>query len=394
MSTAAVAPVMDLAQWVEGTEHQRRDFALRLRRVCHEIGFFQLVNHEIDEDFMRKVTGMTRAIFKLPTEVKQSIAKEKSPQFRGWEALGTERTNGRVDFREQVDTWSDCEPVSEDPEHPDYYQLYGPSQYFSDDVLPGYKALTREWMERCRRTGDILLTAMAAALELPEDHFVNMFGPLDRRMNLTKFIHYPGSKTGQHGVNAHKDTAFVTLLYPQGPGLEIQQQNTGKWLPVETVPGAFVVNLGEMLQSITGQYFVATPHRVRTTRERYACAYFHGAHLDLDLRTQLPLAKHFLDAVSASDFHRNAKFMALKEETDAGVDDMGSSHVPKTFGEQLWNYFTRAYPGIVAKHYGGAAGGGSAADAAGAKRQQVLDVVEGGDARHGSGHAGGRRARL
>jgi hypothetical protein len=68
-----------------------------------------------------------------------------------------------------------------------------------------------------------------------------------------RYIHYPGSPTGQHGVNAHKDTGLVTLLLPDGPGLEIQLQVTGEWVPVETIPGAFVVNLGEILQSLTGQ---------------------------------------------------------------------------------------------------------------------------------------------
>ena len=120
---------------------------------------------------------------------------------------------------------------------------------------------------------------------------------------------------------------------------------------MEVVPGAFVVNLGEILQSITGQYFVATPHRVVTARERYACAYFHGASLDYDLHQRLPLPARFAEAVAASPFHRNARFMARKDETEAGVGDMGSAHIPVNYGEQLWNYFSRAYPGIVDSFY-------------------------------------------
>ena len=44
--------------------------------------------------------------------------------------------------------------------------------------------------------------------------------------------------------------------------------------------------------------------------------------------------------------------MARKEETDAGVGDMASYYRPATYGEQLWNYFARSYPEIVAHHYG------------------------------------------
>ena len=43
--------------------------------------------------------------------------------------------------------------------------------------------------------------------------------------------------------------------------------------------------------------------------------------------------------------------MAKKEETEAGVGDMESDHVAHTYGEMLWNYFSRAYPDIVARHY-------------------------------------------
>ena len=170
-------------------------------------------------------------------------------------------------------------------------------------------------------------------------------------MSLIKWIHYPGSDEGQHGVNAHKDAAFLTLLMPDGPGLEIQLLD-GSWSAVEAVEGAFVVNLGEALQSLTGHYFVATPHRVVTSRERYSCGYFHGSSLTYRLDQPLELDRRFVERVQASPFHSNARFMARKEETDAGVGDMASEHVAQTYGEMLWNYFSRAYPAIVERHYG------------------------------------------
>ncbi len=43
--------------------------------------------------------------------------------------------------------------------------------------------------------------------------------------------------------------------------------------------------------------------------------------------------------------------MARKEETEAGVGDMQSRYRATVYGEQLWNYFARSYPGIMAAHY-------------------------------------------
>lgn len=343
-------PVIDFAKWRDGTPAERRAFASHLGDVCHRVGFFHLVGHGMDSAFHQRIKDTMYAMFRLPRIEKEAISKVRSPHFRGWEPLGTELTNGRVDYREQVDTWSDCQPMPDDPERP-YQRLYGPSQYFSDMVLPGYKALMQEWFALGKVVADDLLEAMAMSLDLPGDYFFRTFGDEDKRMNLTKWIHYPGNDEGKHGVNAHKDAAFLTLLLPDGPGLEIQLL-TGEWIAVESVPGAFVVNLGEILQSITGQYFVATPHRVVTTRERYSCAYFHGPTLDYPLSPPIKLNPRFVEAVAASPFHRNARFMARKEETEAGVQDMGSQRGSATYGEMLWNYFSRAYPTIVQDFYG------------------------------------------
>jgi hypothetical protein len=92
---------------------------------------------------------------------------------------------------------------------------------------------------------------------------------------------------------------------------------------------------------------------VVTASERYSCAYFHGTSLDFPVNRRLPLAPRFAAAVAASQYHREARFMAKRDETAEGVGDMASNHVPATYGEQLWNYFSRAYPTIVDGFYGG-----------------------------------------
>ena len=172
----------------------------------------------------------------------------------------------------------------------------------------------------------------------------------DEPMSLVKLIHYPPTPANSAGVNAHHDTGFLTVLAPGvTPGLEVENAD-GKWIAVPQIPGALVINLGEMLQAMTCNYFVATPHRVITREERYSVGYFHGPNLDTEL-TPLPLSEALLKAVETSPRHKKAGFMALKEETEAGVSDMASSHKPEVYGEQVWNYFVRSYPDVVKLHY-------------------------------------------
>ena len=151
------------------------------------------------------------------------------------------------------------------------------------------------------------LAILSTGLGLPADHLSDYFG--DEPMSLTKLISYPPTPAGQAGVNAHHDTGFLTVLAAgTTPGLQVENTN-GAWIDVPLVPDSFVINLGEMLQAITGNYFVATPHRVITSEPRLSAGYFHGPSLDTRL-DPLPLDGRFADAVAASPRHRSAGFMA------------------------------------------------------------------------------------
>jgi isopenicillin N synthase-like dioxygenase len=104
-----------------------------------------------------------------------------------------------------------------------------------------------------------------------------------------------------------------------------------------------------MLQSMTGNYFVATTHRVIASAERYSSGYFHGPELATPL-VPLPLDDRFAAAVAASPHHREAGFMARRDELLRGQH--GTTSTPAdTYGQQLWNYFTRSYPELVRQHH-------------------------------------------
>ena len=111
-----------------------------------------------------------------------------------------------------------------------------------------------------------------------------------------------------------------------------------------------MINTGEMLQELTGNYVVAATHRVITGEPRFSAAYFHGPDLRTEL-TPLPLAERFRAAVAASPRHANAGFMARRNELEAGVEGIASRQGAGVYGQQLWNYYCRSYPDNVATHY-------------------------------------------
>src|SRR4029077_18835614 len=101
--------------------------------------------------------------------------------------------------------------------------------------------------------------------------------------------------------------------------------------------------LGEMLQAMTGNYVVATTHRVIATEERYSSGYFHGPDLRARL-DPLPLAPAVSAAVAASPRHAGAGFMAKRDELVAGRGGIASTPAG-VYGEQVWDYYRRSCHG-------------------------------------------------
>lgn len=338
-------PEVDLRRW-DGSSDDRASLAADVRAICHEIGFFQLVGHGVPADFLARYFDALRRFFALPDDVKAQIDKRRSPHFRGWERVGAELTDNRVDHREQLDVSTEhpARPVGVEPP---YLRLDGPNQWLPEASLPGFRALVDEWFAQLGGVAERLMEVLSVGLGLPPSHLHAVFG--ERPLSFAKLIHYPPTPPGEAGVNAHHDAGFLTLLMQHGVGgLQVLNPD-GDWIDVPPRDDAFVVNLGEMLQRMTGNYFVATTHRVIASEERYSSAYFHGP----DLRTELaplPLDLQYAAAVEASPRHREAGFMAKRDELLAGASGTSSASAD-TYGQQLWNYYLRSYPDNVRAHY-------------------------------------------
>ena len=343
-------PIIDLEPWRGGDGPQRYELCRQLREVCHEVGFFYVINHGMPQAVSDAYLATVRDFFALPASIKADIDKQGSPQFRGWEQLGSELTNNEIDYREQIDIGVERAAIS-DPD-PYYMALVGPNQWPPEAALPGFRKTVVDYFSRLSALSRQILRMMSVALDLDELYIEQLFG--ENPSPYLKLIRYPKTLERGQGVGVHKDSGFLTLLLQdENPGLEAQA-NDDSWHPVDPVPGSLVVNTGELLQLVTQNYFIATPHRVinRAGSERYSSAFFYSPDLNTILEP-LPLSSELVDRVRASARHRSEGLMASRSEMAAGIGAMASRDRPGVFGDKYWQRWVRSYPDIARKFYPG-----------------------------------------
>lgn len=155
--------------------------------------------------------------------------------------------------------------------------------------------------------GDRFLRLVAEALSLPPATFLPFLSDQHR----LKLVRYPGIDADGpeetepiQGVGPHKDSSgwwtFLLQASPPGVGGLQALNRRGEWIDVPSVPGTFVVNIGQAFEVVTHGVCPATTHRVvrrpgRERREdRYSVPFFQGVRLDLTKGEALGgLREHF-----------------------------------------------------------------------------------------------------
>jgi gibberellin 3beta-dioxygenase len=81
------------------------------------------------------------------------------------------------------------------------------------------------------------------------------------------------------GLIAHTDSGFFTfVLQSLVPGLQLFRHDPDRWVAVPAVPGALVVNVGDLFQILTNGRFHSVYHRAVVNRDldRISLGYFLG----------------------------------------------------------------------------------------------------------------------
>ena len=320
-------PILDLSR-LDADAETAAAFRDDLRAATHDVGFFYLTGTGVTPELEKRLHQAAKDFFALPEEDKLAIENVKSPHFRGYTRIGGERTQGAVDWREQIDIGPEREAVDGGP---GYNRLIGPNLW--PDAQPELRDVVAEWHEHLSGVARKLLRAWALALGAEETYFEQNFGDPS---TLIKIVRYPGTHEPepQQGVGAHKDSGVLTLLWVEPGKGGLQVERDGAWVDAPPVDGAFVVNIGELLEYATDGYLKATNHRVVSPQapdERISIPFFFNPALD----ARLPLID--LPAELAAQAR--------------GVTKDPSNPIHALYGENALKSRLRAHPDVAAIHH-------------------------------------------
>lgn len=274
-------PVLDIS----GFDGRPGEFTRAVGRGYREFGFVGFVGHGLDDAVIRDAYAAFRKFFALPEATKQQYHLPGQGGARGYTGFGVEQAKDNTvpDLKE---FWHVGREVAGGNSFPDaLLPNVWPSEVpeFREAALALYNALDG--------MGRRVLSAIALDLDLPADWFDDK---VNQGNSILRPIHYPPieqAAEGQVRAARHEDINVITLLIgSEQDGLEILTRD-GRWIPVSTIPGTVVVNIGDMLQRLTNHVLPSTTHRVvnppgaAAKTSRYSIPFFLHFNPDFEIRT-------------------------------------------------------------------------------------------------------------
>jgi len=261
-------PLIDISPFLADSQSGRRQVARAVADACEDIGFFAITGHGVSAEITNRLRRLSHEFFELPEDEKARAIHPVPGTPRGHrvfagEALG--KTMGRdapADFKEfyhfSRDHWPDD----------DYHCGAEGQQYFIPNLWPdhpaGFADAAMAYYRETEKLSFVMMRIAALALDLPEEFFQDK---INEHVTAMRINHYPakapGAAAGQIRAGEHTDYGMFTLLMgEQGSGgLEVRTRS-GDWIPVETRPDIFVLNVGDLLMRWTNDTWISNLHRV------------------------------------------------------------------------------------------------------------------------------------
>ncbi|KAL6344203.1 hypothetical protein AAG906_035428 [Vitis piasezkii] len=214
----------------------------KVRNACEIWGIFQIVNHGILKSVLEEMIKGIRRFNEQDTEVKKEFYTRDSSKK-------VKFVSNSDLFQAPAATWKDSFSCIIAPNPPD-----------PTDMPAVCRDIIMEYSKQVKMLANTLFELVAEALGLNSNHLKDM----ECAEGLFLVSHYyPACPEPEltMGTKTHTDPTFLTvLLQDQVGGLQVLHEK--QWVNVNPVPGALVINTGDLLQLVSNDMFRSAKHRV------------------------------------------------------------------------------------------------------------------------------------
>ncbi len=264
------------------------------------VGFGYVVDHPVDASLQAEVFNMSRRFHELPEHTKRAI--EINRFHRGYVpfATSTDRTStlGEAKKPNRSESFLMLHELPEDhPDVRDGIYLAGPNQW--PEIPSGFQQVITAYNDAMVTFARQLMSAIDAVLNIGGG-ITHWF---DQPTTWLRLLHYPPqdpqAPEDEFGSAPHTDFGAITLLAQDDVGGLSVSTPAGDWADVPPMPGAFVMNVGDVLHRWSGGRLISTPHKVtnRSGKERYSIPFFFDPSMRAPLDLEAPSAETFGDYV-------------------------------------------------------------------------------------------------
>jgi len=258
-------PLIDLSLFLASRD--RATAVAQVQRALEEVGFLMISGHGVPDELIARVNRASLDFFDRPDEDKMRFVPTV-PGSRGYNAMRG-RTVGvaqNKNLRPSLQESFAVGPVDIRPEPPAGVKKVGRdvAPNIWPDAPTDFEPAMRDYYRAMDRLYLSLMRLLAIALELPEIYFDDK---VNRHASLLRLTHYPALDVepmpGEERAGAHTDIGALTILHIDDTPNSLQVKlRSGEWIFVNREPGAFIINIGDMMMRWTNDKWISNTHRV------------------------------------------------------------------------------------------------------------------------------------
>lgn len=214
----------------------------QVRCASTTLGFFQIINHSVPVSAINRVVGSIKSFNEQPDELKMKYYTRDITRGAAYS------TNFDL-YNSKAASWRDTLQVRLSPTPPEWEHV---PEVCRDPVV--------EWDKEAVKIGEELMGLLCEGLGVKKDRLKEL-SCLDGRVMAAHYYPFCPQPELTKGLTPHTDPGVLTVLV-QNEMTGLQVKFDEDWVDLEPIPGAIVINIGDILQIMSNDIYKSVEHRV------------------------------------------------------------------------------------------------------------------------------------